>query len=521
MELSVYDTLLRDGSQTENLSFSLADKIRLTERFDELGIDYVEGGWPGSNPKDVEYFDAMKQRSFDNTKLVAFGSTRRPDKAPGNDDNLKALLDAETPAITIFGKSWPLHLTDALNVSQSENLEMIASSIEYLAARGREVIYDAEHYFDGYKEDPDYALKTLHHACEAGASYLVLCDTNGGCLPGEIRSIVSETREKFSDAELGIHVHNDSGCAVANTLEAVERGVTHVQGTVNGFGERCGNADLTAIIPDLQLKMGYSILDTEKLRKLTDVSRLVDELANLKPDPHQPFVGESAFAHKGGVHVSAVRKNPSTYEHVDPQLTGNTRKVLVSELSGKSNIIHKAEELGLDLGDDNEQARQVVEEVKELENEGFHFEAAGGSFEILVKRLTGEHEVYFSLVEFRVVNGQKSEETMRCEATIKVAVGDRFEHTAADGVGPVNALDNALRKALHEFYSELEEVTLSDFKVRVLDETAGTEAKVRVLIEMTDHDTSWRTVGVSENIIDASWQALTDGIDYKLMKSRD
>jgi 2-isopropylmalate synthase len=521
VDVSVYDTLLRDGSQTENLSFSLADKIRLTEEFDEMGVDYVEGGWPGSNPKDIEYFEEMKQHSLDHTTLTAFGSTRHPDNAPKNDDNLQALLEAETPAITIFGKSWPLHLTDALDVTEAENLEMISSSIDYLSEQDREIIYDAEHYFDGYKDDPEYALKTLMRARDAGADCLVLCDTNGGCLPDDVRSIVTETMNEISGVEFGIHVHNDSGCAVANTLEAVEQGITHVQGTMNGFGERCGNADLTSVIPDLELKMDYEILGDEKLRKLTEVSRFVDEIANLKPNPHQPFVGESAFAHKGGIHVSAVRQNPSTYEHVNPETIGNSRKVLVSELSGKSNIIQKAEELGLELGEDNDIARRVVEEIKERENEGFHYEAAEGSFEILVKQIMGEHDAYFSLVEFRVIIEQKNSAEMRCEATIKVAVDDRVEHTAADGVGPVNALDNALRKALYEFYPELDEVNLSDFKVRVLDETAGTAAKVRVLIEMTDEDDSWRTVGVSENIIDACWQALTDGIDYKLMKSRD
>ena len=520
MNLTIYDTLLRDGSQTENLSFSLADKIRITQEFDELGIDYVEGGWPGSNPKDVEYFDEMKNKELEHTKLAAFGSTRRPDTDPENDENLQELLRAETPVITIFGKSWPLHVRDALGVTEDENIEMISSSIRHLSDHGREVIYDAEHYFDGYKDDPEYALRTLIGARDAGADTLVLCDTNGGCLPREVRRIVRETADEIGDVELGIHVHNDSGCAVANTLEAVEEGVNHVQGTINGFGERCGNADLTSVIPDLELKMGREVLGEEKLRKLTEVSRFVDELANLKPNPHQPFVGDSAFAHKGGIHVSAVRKNPETYEHIEPGSVGNDRKVVVSELSGKSNILQKSEELGLNLGDDDEQARRVVEEVKRLENEGFHYETAEGSFEILVKRLIGEHQVYFNLVGFRVINEQESSDVKRCEATIKVTVGDRIEHTAADGVGPVNALDNALRKALNEFYPELGEVNLSDFKVRVLDETEGTEAKVRVLIEMSDEKRTWRTVGVSENIIDASWQALTDGIDYKLMKSR-
>ncbi|MFB6347628.1 MAG: citramalate synthase [bacterium] len=520
MTVDVYDTLLRDGSQTENIAFSLSDKIRLTHEMDELGIDYVEGGWPGSNPKDIRYFDKMKDETLERTTLTAFGSTRHPNNAPEDDDNLQALLGAETSAITIFGKSWPLHVEDALGVSQQENVEMISSSIRYLKDHGREVIYDAEHYFDGFKHDSDYALKTIDAALEAGADCVVLCDTNGGCLPSDIERIFGKTAEQFA-GDLGIHVHNDSGCAVANTIEAVEQGAVQVQGTLNGFGERCGNADLTSVMPNLELKMDIETIGADNLRKLKDVSRFVDELANLKPDTHQPFVGDSAFAHKGGIHVSAVRENPRTYEHIDPDLVGNSRKVLVSELSGKSNILQKAEELGLDISEDDDEASKVVEEVKKLENKGFQYEAAEGSFEILVNRLTGQHKTYFKLVGFRIIIEQESSENQRCEATIKVNVGDRTEHTAADGVGPVNALDNALRKALNEFYPELSEVNLSDFKVRVLDETAGTEAKVRVLVEMTDGETSWRTVGVSENIIEASWQALTDGIGYKLMKTRD
>lgn len=520
MTVDVYDTLLRDGSQTENISFSLSDKIRLTHEMDQLGFDYVEGGWPGSNPKDIRYFEQMKDEELEHTTLTAFGSTRHPKNDPEDDENLQELLQAETRSITIFGKSWPLHVTDALGVSREQNLDMIGSSVRFLKDRDREVIYDAEHYFDGYKNDPEYALETVRVARDAGADCIVLCDTNGGCLPGEIRDITRRTRESI-DADLGIHVHNDSGCAVANTLAAVEEGAVHVQGTINGFGERCGNADLTSVIPNLELKMDVGAIGSENLRKLKDASRFVNELANLKPNTHQPFVGDSAFAHKGGIHVSAVRENPRTYEHIDPDLVGNARKVLVSELSGKSNILQKADELGLDIDEDDDQARRVVEEVKKLEDKGFHYEAAEGSFEILVNRLTGRHKTYFKLVGFRIIIEQESDRNQRCEATIKVNVGDRTEHTAAEGVGPVNALDNALRKALNEFYPELSEVELSDFKVRVLDETAGTEAKVRVLVEMTDGDSSWRTVGVSENIIEASWQALTDGIDYKLMKTRD
>lgn len=519
MELDVYDTLLRDGSQTENVSFSLADKVRLTHEMDELGIDYIEGGWPGSNPKDIQYFQKMKNIELEHSNLAAFGSTRHIDNKPENDENLTALLDAQTPTVTIFGKSWGLHVSEALQIELPENVEMIYSSVEFLKNHEREVVYDAEHFFDGYYDNREYAIKTLEAAADAGADCVCLCDTNGGRLPHEVKEAVADVHSTI-DAPLGIHVHNDSGCAIANSVMAVTEGVTHVQGTINGFGERCGNADLTALLPNLQIKMDYDVIGEQKLRKLRDTSMFVYEIANLPANPHQPFTGESAFAHKGGIHVSAVRRNPETYEHIKPELVGNSRKVLVSELSGKSNILQKAEELGLKLEDDDT-ARRVVEEIKELEGEGYHYEAAEGSFEILVNRLTGKHEVYFNLVSFRVISEQKGRESLPCEATIQVKVENRTEHTAAKGVGPVNALDNALRKALDEFYPELSDVDLTDFKVRVLDETAGTEAKVRVLVEMSDGEEHWRTVGVSENIIEASWEALTDGIDYQLMKTRD
>lgn len=520
MKVDVYDTLLRDGSQSENVSFSLADKVRITRELDEQGIDYIEGGWPGSNPKDVGYFDRMKQIELEQARLTAFGSTRHVDYPPEEDPNLQALLEADTPTVTIFGKSWHLHVTEALEVDPGANLDMIRSSVAFLKEHGREVIYDAEHYFDGYADDPEYALDTVRAAEEAGADVICLCETNGGRLPHEVGRTVSVARDELSGT-LGIHAHNDSGCAVASSLEAVREGARHVQGTINGFGERCGNADLTTLIPDLELKMDVETVGEERMKRLRNTSLFINEMANLPPDSHRPFVGESAFAHKGGIHVSAVRKNPRTYEHVEPERVGNRRRVLVSELSGKSNILQKAEELGLDLGQDEEVARRVVEEVKKKEEQGFHYEAAEGSFEILVNRLVGKHKVYFTLVGFRVINEQEGRESESCEATIKVEVGDRVEHTAAEGVGPVNALDNALRKALNEFYPELNDVHLTDFKVRVLDETAGTEAKVRVLVEMSDGESTWRTVGASANIIEASWQALTDGIDYKLMKSRD
>lgn len=519
MEIDVYDTTLRDGSQAENISFSVEDMLRITRHLDDLGVDYIEGGWPGSNPKDLEYFTDMKEVNLSNAQLTAFGSTRHVSKAPSEDPNLQALLQAETPAVAIFGKSWKLHVAEALQVEPEENLEMISSSVEYIKEQGREVIYDAEHYFDAFVDDPEYALETVQAAEDSGADCLCLCETNGGRLPHEVARIVSETAEAV-ETPLGIHAHNDAACGVANTIAAVREGANHVHGTMNGLGERCGNADLTSILPNLTFKMGHETVGRENLKKLRRASRFVYELANISPDHRKPFVGDSAFAHKGGIHVSAVRRNPKTYEHLDPELVGNSRRVLVSELSGKSNIRQKAEELGLDIEDEN-QTKEIVEKVKELENKGYQFEAADGSFEILVNKIRGDHQLYFNLEGFRIISEQEADLQGLCEATIKVRVGDQIEHTAADGVGPVNALDKALSKALDGFYPELKEVHLTDFKVRVLDERAGTAAKVRVLIEMADQEETWGTVGVSENIIEASWQALTDGIDYKLMKTRD
>ena len=519
MKIDIYDTTLRDGSQAENVSFTLEDKLRITRELDELGIDYIEGGWPGSNPKDMEYFEEMKDIELDGAQLASFGSTRHRDNSPQDDPNLQALLESETPVVAIFGKSWKLHVDEALKVKPEENLEMIRSSVEYIKSEGREVIFDAEHYFDGYREDPEYAVKSIQAAAEAGADCICLCETNGGMLPFQVGEIVSETAERI-DAPLGIHAHNDSGCAVGNTVEAVHQGAVHVHGTMNGFGERCGNADLTAIVPNLTLKMDHETLPENKMKHLRRSSLYIYEVANISPDHRKPFVGESAFAHKGGIHVSAVRRNPRTYEHVNPELVGNSRRILVSELSGKSNVMQKAEELELEL-EDEEEIKEVVEEIKKLENKGYQYEAAEGSFEILVNRVLGEHRVYFSLEGFRIITEQEAKSRPRCEATIKVKVGDRIEHTAADGVGPVNALDHALRKALNEFYPELSEVRLTDFRVRVLDERAGTAAKVRVLVQLADDEESWGTVGVSENIIEASWEALTDGIDYKLLKTRD
>lgn len=521
MEVKLYDTTLRDGSQSEDISFSLEDKIRITQKLDELGIHYIEGGWPASNPKDLHYFRAVKGLSLKNAKVVAFGSTCRKGRSPEEDENLRGLVEAGTEVVTIFGKSWDIHPLVALEVSLEENLELIRKSIAYLKERGKEVIYDAEHFFDGFKANRDYALATIKAAEEAGADTIVLCDTNGGTLPHDLVEIVREAK-KVVRVPLGIHCHNDSGVAVANSLLAVREGVVHVQGTINGYGERCGNADLCVIIPNLELKMGIRCLPEGNLRKLREVSRFVSELANVSPDKRQPYVGESAFAHKAGVHVSAVLKSPQTYEHIDPALVGNSRKVLVSDLSGESNVLAKARELGIELKKGDRTTRRILEKLKQLEFEGYQFEAAEASFELLVKKELGVHKRFFELLGFRVIVSKDREgEEPLSEATIRVKVGDKVEHTAALGNGPVNALDNALRKALEKFYPELREVELLDYKVRVLEATKGTAATTRVLIESSDGSSRWGTVGVSENIIEASWRALVDSIDYKLLKEEE
>ncbi len=515
-KIKIYDTTLRDGAQAEGISFSSTDKLRIARILDEMGFDYIEGGWPGSNPKDIEFFNAAKKTRFKNARIAAFASTRRPKTEPSLDKNLRSALNSKAPVITIFGKSWPLHVRDVLKTGLEENLEMIASSVEYLKKKGREVIYDAEHFFDGYKEDSVYALKTLEAGQNGGASTIVLCDTNGGTLPDEIAGIIRDVRGKI-DIPLGIHTHNDSGLAVANTIMAVEMGVVHVQGTINGYGERCGNADLCSIISILALKMGYDILG-KKLSKLQELSLFVSELANVVPDNRQPFVGVSAFAHKGGMHVDAVRKNPKTFEHTEPHLVGNRRRILISELSGKGSILSKAREFNIDIEKDTPETQKILRHLKKLEHEGYQFEAADGSFELLIRRIKGERRRFFILEGFHVSVEKTEDNKLISEATIKVRVKGKKEHTAAEGDGPVNALDSALRKALVKFYPTLSEMHLSDFRVRVLDAKEGTAAKVRVLIESRDAKDTWNTIGVSENIIEASWQALVDSIEYKLLK---
>jgi 2-isopropylmalate synthase len=513
----IYDTTLRDGTQGEGISFSVADKIRIAERLDDFGIHYVEGGWPGSNPKDIEFFDKISRVKLKHAKIAAFGSTRRAHVAVEKEENIQKLLDAQTPVVTIFGKSWTLHVADVLKVSKDENLRMIKESVGYLKSKGREVVYDAEHFFDGYKEDAAYALDTLKTAAASGASTVVLCDTNGGTMPNEVQEIVRQVVSAV-DCQVGIHVHNDTGLAVANSIIAVLNGAVQVQGTINGYGERSGNADLCTIIPNLKIKLGYNCIADKKLRELVEVSRFVDELANFRPHDKQPYVGLSAFAHKGGMHVNAVEKNPKTFEHVDPGLVGNKRRILISELAGKSNVLLKTSELGLSFAKDMHVTKEIIETLKKREHEGYEYEAAGGSFELLVKKAMKHHKTFFKLEGFRVIVEKREDDRLISEATIKVKVGDETVHAAAEGDGPVNALDGALRKALGQFYPEISAVRLADFKVRVLDAKDGTAAKVRVLIESSDDKEIWGTVGVSENIIEASWQALVDSVEYKLLK---
>ncbi len=519
--VKLYDTTLRDGTQAEDISFLVEDKIRIAHKLDEIGIHYIEGGWPGSNPKDVAFFKDIKKEKLSQAKIAAFGSTRRAKVTPDKDHNLKTLIQAEPDVCTIFGKTWDFHVHEALRISLEENLELIFDSLEYLKANVPEVFYDAEHFFDGYKANPDYAIKTLKAAQDAKADCIVLCDTNGGTMPFELVEIIREVRKHIT-APLGIHTHNDSECAVANSLHAVNEGIVQVQGTINGFGERCGNANLCSIIPALKLKMKRECIGDDQLRKLRDLSRFVYELANLSPNKHQAYVGNSAFAHKGGVHVSAIQRHPETYEHLRPELVGNMTRVLVSDLSGRSNILAKAEEFNIKMDSKDPVTLEILENIKEMENRGYQFEGAEASFELLMKRALGTHRKFFSVIGFRVIDEKRHEDQKPLsEATIMVKVGGKIEHTAAEGNGPVNALDNALRKALEKFYPRLKEVKLLDYKVRVLPAGQGTASSIRVLIESGDKESRWGTVGVSENIVDASYQALLDSVEYKLHKSEE
>lgn len=514
--LEVYDTTLRDGAQAEDVSFSADDKVRIAQKLDELGVHFIEGGWPGANPKDIEFFRRIKTIPLKHAEVIAFGSTRKASNSVKKDKNLHALVSAETKTITLFGKTWSLHVSDALGISLSKNLELIYDSIAYLREKGRRVFYDAEHFFDGYKTNPEYALATIRKAVAAGAARVILCDTNGGTMPWEIREICGVVQRECS-VPLGIHAHNDCEMAVANSLVAIESGIVQVQGTINGIGERCGNANLCSILPNLELKMKRPTL-RNRLGHLKDVSGFVTEIANLMPNKHQPYVGDSAFAHKGGVHIHAVLKNPATYEHVDPIRVGNQQRMLISDYGGRSGLLDKIETYGMKLSKDHRKVEELVQTLKERESQGYQFEGAEGSFELLMRKAMGTHKPSFQLLGFRIIVEKKQENgAPLSEATVMVKVGQAIEHTAAMGAGPVNALDHALRKSLEKFYPQLREVKLLDYKVRVLAANEGTESKVRVLIESGDHKDKWGTVGVSENIIEASWQALADSIEYKLL----
>ena len=519
--VKLYDTTLRDGTQAEDVSFLVKDKIRIAERLDEMGIHYVEGGWPGSNPKDIAFFEQIKKVSLKQIKVAAFGSTRRAKSTPADDNNIQTLIKAEPDVITIFGKTWDFHVHEALRISLDENLELIFDSLEYLKKNVEEVIYDAEHFFDGYKANPEYALKTLLAAQDAGVDCIALCDTNGGTLPHEVGAIIDAIKKSVT-IPLGIHAHNDSECAVANSLIAVEHGIVHVQGTINGFGERCGNANLCSIIPALKLKQKRDCISDDQLKNLRKNARYVYELANLVPNKHQPYVGNSAFAHKGGVHVSAIQRHPETYEHLRPELVGNVTRILVSDLSGRSNILAKAEEFNINLDSKDPLTLDILEKIKDMENKGFQFEGAEASFELLMRRALGTFRHSFTVIGFQVIDTKRHEdESPLSEATVKIKVGGKIAHTAAEGSGPVNALDHALRKALEEFYPEIADVRLFDYKVRVLPTGKGTASLIRVLIESGDSDSRWGTVGVSDNVIEASYQALVDAFQFKLMKSSE
>jgi len=516
--VEIYDTTLRDGTQMEGMSLSCEDKLRIAEHLDSLGIAFIEGGWPGSNPKDVEFFERAKDVSWKNVTIAAFGSTCRAQLRAEDDKQLQTLLVAETPVCTIFGKTWDMHVTEVLRTSLQENLRMVEESVAFLRQNDRRVIYDAEHFFDGYKSDAEYALETLRAAARGGAETLVLCDTNGGSMPWEIEEMIKAVRDALPDARLGIHAHNDGECGVANSVAAVRAGARHVQGTINGYGERCGNANLCAVVPDVELKLGLQCLPDGGLGQLYDLAHFVAEIANLSPNDHGAYVGRSAFAHKGGVHVSAIRRHPESYEHVNPTLVGNESRVVVSELSGRSNVLSKAEELGLEVSSDH--GGRVLEKIKELEAQGFAYEAAEASVALLMARQQGDYEPPFEVLDFQAGVGRRRGGGMFAEATVKVRIGDEVVHTAGEGNGPVSALDSALRKALRPFFPEVAEMHLSDYKVRILDGRSGTGATTRVLIDSQSAHDTWSTVGASSNIIEASLQALIDSIEYGLTLER-
>lgn len=515
MRIFTFDTTLRDGTQGEAVSFSVEDKLAIAARLDELGIDYIEGGWPGSNPKDKEFFARARELKLKHAKLTAFGATRFAKNTIDTDPNVLALLEAGTPVISIFGKSWRLHVERALNITEEENLKLISETVARLKERGREVVYDAEHFFDGYKDNPDFALRTLEAAKNAGADVLVLCDTNGGTLTAQLVEIVADVRRRF-DGILGIHPHNDSDVAVANAIAAVEAGCTHVQGCFNGYGERCGNANLASIIANLELKLGHTTIGPDKLPQLTHVARMIADLANLQLPNGQPYVGQSAFAHKGGVHVAAVMKDAATYEHIDPARVGNRQRVLLSDLSGRSNVSYKLNEHGLEALSDSAR-RELLDRIKHLEYQGYDFEAAAGTFELLVREALHPDLKLFDVVSYEV-SMKHTERGTQTHATVTLRTAAGIHTAEATGHGPMNALDVCLRQCLSGLYPQLSQVRLTDYKVRVLDSKKGTAAKVRVLVEWSDHKRSWATVGVSDNVIEASWKALVDALRLELMR---
>ncbi len=520
MQIYLYDTTLRDGAQREGLSLSCEDKLKIARALDELGVHYIEGGWPGSNPKDAEFFARVGELGLRHARIAAFGATRHAGGRCDSDPNIQALVRADTPVVTLVGKSSVLHVERVLETTRDENLAMIADSVAYFKAMAKEVVYDAEHFFDGYKLDADYALATIEAAARAGADVVVLCDTNGGSLPGEIAAMVRAARERLAGLgpQLGIHTHNDGALAVANAMAAVQEGVVQVQGTINGYGERCGNMDLIPLIANLQLKLGYTCVTPAQLRRLSEVSHFVAAVANLNPDHHAAYVGRSAFAHKGGIHVAAIEKVEASYQHIDPTLVGNQKRVVVSELAGRGNVRMRADELGLRL---NGNERAVVQRIKDLEHRGFQFEAADGSFEMLVRRSAADYTPPFELLDFTVIVEKRGSSEIASQATVKVRVGDELMLTAAEGDGPVNALDKAIRKALLPHYPQLAEVRLVDYKVRIIDEHRGTAATPRVLIESACGDERWSTIGASQNIIEASYQALWDSLELPLLRARD
>ena len=517
-QIFIYDTTLRDGTQREGISLSCNDKLRIAQRLDDLGVAYIEGGWPGSNPKDVEFFERIGELNLKNAKIAAFGSTCRVGVQPEEDANIQAMLNSGAPVCTVVGKSWTLHVKDVLKTNLKENLRIIETSVAYLKGQGREIVYDAEHFFDGYKADPVYAMDTLRAAVKGGAETMVLCDTNGGAMPWEVSHFTHLIKTEFPDVRIGIHAHNDGECGVANSLASVQQGAAHVQGTINGYGERCGNANLCSVIPDLELKMGYQCVPEGNLPDITDVSSFMAEVANLAPNEHSPYVGQSAFAHKGGIHVAAMRRNVNSYQHINPELVGNQMRTVVSELSGRGNLFSKAEELGLDV-ENKEAVTKVLGDIKDLEARGFSFEAAEASVAMMLYRMKPNYEAPFELIDYSSNVENRMGRGVFAEATVKVLVDGEVLHTVAEGNGPVNALDKALRKALLAVYPKLNDFQLADYKVRILDSGSGTGATTRVLIDTQNHSNRWSTVGASENIIEASWLALVDAVEYGLMLS--